>query len=117
MDQFEPQEGINMHKGQLAKLYQQGRRERQQKDAGEEDFDRVELGQQQATARQQCQRGRKTVVVAAAQHASDAIAHQNMLQNQNANEAIVQRAAKQNSIMCNVRLKQQRFKINIGNWM
>ena len=23
----------------------------------------------------------------------------------------------QNSIMCNVRLKKQRFKINIGNWI
>ena len=36
--------------------------ERQQKEAGEEDFERVELGQQQGKARQQCWCGRETVV-------------------------------------------------------
>ena len=66
MDQSEPQEGINAHKQQLAMLCQQRQHERQQNEAGEEDFDRVHLGRQQATARQQCQRGRETVAVAAA---------------------------------------------------
>ena len=66
MDQYEPQEGINAHKRWLATLCHQSQCERQQKEAGEEDFDRVELGQQQATARQQCSHVRETVADAAA---------------------------------------------------
>ena len=66
MDQSEPQERIDVHKQRLATLWQQRRRERQQNEAGEEDFDRVELGRQQATARQQCRHGRETVADTAA---------------------------------------------------
>ena len=40
MDQSEPQEGINMHKRRLATLWQQRWRERQQNEAGEENFDK-----------------------------------------------------------------------------
>ena len=93
MDQSEPQEGINMHKWQLATLHQQRRRERQQNEAGEEIFERVELGWQQATLRQQCWCGRETVADTAARRASDDIAHQNMRRNQNDNVAIAQCAA------------------------
>jgi hypothetical protein len=44
MDQSEPQEIINVHHQWLATLCQQCQRERQQKEAGEKDFERVELG-------------------------------------------------------------------------
>ena len=47
-------------------LFQQCRCERQQNKGGEDDFEREELGRQQATARQQCWHGRETVAVAAA---------------------------------------------------
>ena len=92
MDQSEPQEGINTHKQRLAMLRQQCQHERHQNEAGEGDFDRVELGWQLATARQQCQCGRETVAIAATQYASDAIAHQNMHRNQNANETTARHA-------------------------
>ena len=62
-------------------------------EAGEENFDRVDLGRQQATARQQCRRVRETVADTAARRASDAIAHQHKCCNQSDNEAIAQRAA------------------------
>ena len=86
MDQSKPKEGINTHKQWLATLCQPRQHERQQNEAGEEDFERVEWGWQQATARQQCRRGRETVADTAAQCASDATAHQNKHHNQNDNE-------------------------------
>ena len=57
---------------------QQSQRERQQKEAGENDIERVELRGQQAAARQECWHGRETVANTTALLASDATAHQNV---------------------------------------
>ena len=54
MDQSEPQDIINTHQQCLAIFCQQSQRERQQKEAGENDIERVELRGQQAAARQEC---------------------------------------------------------------
>jgi hypothetical protein len=75
--------------------------ERLQKEAGE-DVERVELRWLQATARQQCWRGRDNVADAAAWDTFDATPHQNMHFNQNDNKAIAQHAAnaEQHHVQC-----------------
>jgi hypothetical protein len=52
-----------------------------------------------------------------AQHASDATAHQNMCHNQMTTRPLLDVQLMQNSIMCNIRLKKQRFEINVDSWM